>query len=162
MKNSKSISLLMVFTIAFACVMSCDDQDERLEAKTELIPSENESPVNNRIGAVEFNGSEGGELDLPTAKKWTANFRSKNASSDEILAHYFGFEIIQQILKQEGCVGIRIYYALDERGEKKLLLVGVDSNGENLLPLEGARTSDGGNVIGDYSWPCPDYCGKGF
>ena len=72
--------------------------------------------------------------------------------------HFFGSEIIQQILSESECVGIRIYYAIDENGEKKLILVGVDSNGENLLPAAGGKISDGGNQLADYSWPCPDYC----
>lgn len=150
--------MLLIVTIVFACVMSCDEQDERLETKAEFKSSENVNSANSRVGSIEFKGMEGDPLDIATAKKWTSNFRSKANASDEILAHYFGFEIIQKILGQEGCVGIRIYYALDDNGEKKLLLVGVDSKGENLLPLEGGRTSDDGDVVADYSYPCPDYC----
>jgi hypothetical protein len=158
MKNSKSFLTLMTFAFVFACVMSCDDQDVKLKAKSEFDTKETITSANGRVGEVEFNGSEGGPLDLVTAKEWTSNFRSKSTSSDEVLAHYFGFEVIQKILDQSGCVGIRIYYALDDNGEKKLLLVGVDSKGENLLPLEGGRTDDDGDIVADYSWPCPDYC----
>lgn len=158
MKTPKSFPLSLIFSIAFVCVMSCDEQDEKLNVKSDFEPSANVRQANKRAGAANFNGSEGDVLDIATARNWTSNFRNTNESPNEILAHYFGAEIIQKILGQSGCVGIRIYYALDEAGEKKLLLVGVDANGENLLPLEGGRTSDEGDVVADYSWPCPDYC----
>lgn len=158
MKNPKSFPLSLITSMALVCVMSCDEQDEKLKVKSDFASNENVALVNKRVSGVRFDGSEGDALDITTARNWASNFRNTNENPDEILAHYFGTEIIQKILDQSGCVGIRIYYALDDAGEKKLLLVGVDANGENLLPLEGGRTSDEGDVVADYSWPCPDYC----
>lgn len=158
MKKIRSTTLLMIVTIAFACVMSCDEQDQKLETRNAFnLKSKSSDAANSRVGAVEFNGTEGDPLDLATAKKWTSNFRKGHENPDEILAHYFGTEIIQGILNQSGCVGIRIYYAIDDTGEKKLLLVGVDSNGQNLLPVEGGKTNEE-VVVADYSYPCPTYC----
>lgn len=158
MKKTKSLIVLMTFALTFACVMSCSEQDE---AK---LKTENEFTANaisaGRVTNPNFIGSEGDPLDLTTSKKWAANYRSTLKKSDETLAHYFGFEIIQQILKEPTCVGIRIYYALDDAGEKKLILVGVDSNGENLLPVAGGKLSDVSNTVADFSFPCPDYCPK--
>ena len=154
MKKTKSLFPLMVFALTLSCVVSCDDQDEKLEAKNESL---SKAIPSGRFES-DFNGSEGDPIDLTTAKQWTANYRSKLESPNEVSAHYFGSEIIQQILSESNCVGIRIYYAIDENGEKKLILVGVDSEGENLLPSSGGKISDGGNTLADYSWPCPDYC----
>lgn len=152
MKKAKSLFPLMVFALTFACVMSCDEQSEKLETKYE--------PVSKTISSARFSsgvdGTVGDPISLATAKQWTANYRE--TASNEILGHYFGFEIIQQILSQEGCVGIRIYYAINDAGVKQLLLVGVDAGGENLLPLEGAKLSDDGPIIADASFPCPDVC----
>jgi len=158
MKKTRALFPLMAFALTFACVMSCDEQDEKQNEKLEV---KNESVSKDiPVGRLEanFNGSEGDPLDLHTAKQWTANYRNTLSSSDEISAHYFGAEIIQQILSESNCVGIRIYYAIDDNGEKKLILVGVDSEGENLLSTAGGKIGDGENTIADYSWPCPDYC----
>jgi hypothetical protein len=86
------------------------------------------------------------------AKAWTANYRETYPV--EIEAHFFGREIINQILSEEGCVGIRIYYALDENGNRQLLLVGVNANGDNLLP----SVTNNENIIADMSYPCPTFC----
>lgn len=43
---------------------------------------------------------------------------------------FSGKEIIQKILNQPDCQGIRFYHALNELGQKTLVSVGVDSNGE--------------------------------
>lgn len=155
MKKAKSLIALMAFALTFACVVSCNEQDEKM--KKEVEPTSNAIPAG-RVANPNFNGSEGNPLDLVTAKNWTANYRSTLESPDEISAHYFGFEIIQGILQESTCVGIRIYYAFDDNGEKKLILVGVDSNGQNLLPMAGGKTGDGGNVVADFSFPCPTYC----
>lgn len=150
------------FALIFACIVSCDEQGETLEAKSATSSKANSSvnPPAKRNGVTEFNGTEGNPLDLATAKRWTANFRETLENENEIQAHYFGSEIIQNILSQSNCVGIRVYYALDDNGEKKLLLVGVDSTGENLLPSANGKVGEGddGKTVGDYSWPCPDYC----
>lgn len=159
MKKTKSITALMAFALTFACIVSCNEQDEKLEMKAELSSATTSAA---RVTNADFNGLEGDPLDFTIAKKWTANYRSTlEDPENNTHAHYFGFEIIQQILNESDCVGIRIYYAIDDTGEKKLILVGVDSKGENLLPVAGGKLADGGNVIADYSLPCPTYCGTG-
>lgn len=162
-KMKRSLINLITFFLVFALVLSCNEQDETLNSKGTtssgtVSGSQNRNSNSARTAEAMFNGLEGDALNLTTAKKWTANYRGTLESPDEILAHYFGFEIIQQILKQPSCVGIRIYYAIDDTGEKKLILIGVDSNGENLLPVAGGRLSEEGNVVADFSFPCPTYC----
>lgn len=109
-----------------------------------------------------FNGSEGGPIPLPTAKEWTANYR-KTISKDDTRAHYFGSDIIQKLLDEDKSVGIRIYYAIDDKGKKQLLVVGVDKDGNDLLPAESsAGTGEGGEpFIADQSFPCPMFCSGG-
>lgn len=109
-----------------------------------------------------FNGSEGGPIPLPTARQWTANYRA-TIKPGETEAHYFGADIIQRLLDEDGSVGIRMYYAIDDQGKKQLLLVGVDEDGNNLLPVEGAAKStedEGAPIIVDQSFPCPPHCGN--
>lgn len=102
-----------------------------------------------------YDGTDGGPIELATAKKWTANYRGKSPGETE--AHYFGRDLILRILAQGSCSGIRVYYALDDKGNKQLLLIGADSKGNNMLPGSGVA-SGGGNEIGDASFPCPPYC----
>jgi hypothetical protein len=54
-----------------------------------------------------------------------------------------------------------MYYALDDSGNRQILLVGVDAKGNDLLPSAGGRIADGGNTVADMSWPCPTYCSGG-
>jgi hypothetical protein len=107
-----------------------------------------------------FNGSEGGPISLSTAKEWTANYRA-TIKPGETEAHYFGGDIIRRLLNEDRSVGIRMYYAIDDSGKKQLLLVGVDEDGNNLLPKESANkaTIDSGDpIIVDVSIPCPTVC----
>lgn len=107
-----------------------------------------------------FNGSEGGPISLETAKKWTANYRA-TIKPGETEAHYFGHESIRRVLDESRSVGIRAYYAIDDNGKKQLLLVGVDEDGNDLLPQAAGSASaqaDGDPIIVDQSFPCPPYC----
>jgi hypothetical protein len=80
-------------------------------------------------------GNEDHDIDLSTASDWTANYRA-TVPTTAILGNYFGKTAVQELLDQEGAIGIRIYYAIDGDGEKRLILVGVDGDGDDLY--EGA------------------------
>ncbi len=96
-----------------------------------------------------FNGGEGEPIDLAQAAKWTANYRSGNTGSDgdTVKAHFYGREVLQQLLDQPGCMGIRIYYAHDEKGQKQLVLIGANEEGDDMEEL-----------IIDGSHICPPDC----
>jgi hypothetical protein len=97
-----------------------------------------------------FTGSnEGEEISLETASEWTANYRTANPGS--IKAYFYGRTILLDILGQNDCVGIRIYYAMDGEGVKQLILVGVDADGND-------QTS---GIVADRGYPCPSYCDSG-
>lgn len=145
-------------------------------------------------------GEEGGPIDFEQAISWTANHRHRHPN--ETVSQFFGEKILNTILQQEGCKGIRIYYANSQRlsgwqrffvsvgnffikvvanaeGEKKFVITGVTSDGEDQLPGDAHNDVAGGsttiktfklsatapedNVIGDQSYPCPGSggCPKG-
>jgi hypothetical protein len=147
MKRSNVLVASAVFMTIFAVVLSCNEQENVKPASTQ-----------GGVGVPKFDGTEGDPLDLTTAKRWTSNYRAINSTG--VQAHYFGNEIIHQLLEAPGCVGIRMYYAIDDKGERKLLLVGVDAKGENLMPSPSSsgRTTDDNPPIVDFSFPCPSTC----
>jgi hypothetical protein len=49
---------------------------------------------------------------------------------DEISDYFVGRKIIDNVLKQPDCVGIRFYAALNEIGEKTFVYVGINSKNE--------------------------------
>ncbi len=95
-----------------------------------------------------FTGNEAEEFPLATASKWTKNYRD-TMRPGEPKAHFVGKVLINKILAQEGVVGIRIYYALDESGKKQLVLVGTDADENDLY----------NGVIVERSVWCPPFCG---
>ena len=114
----------------------------------------------------------GGPIPLEKVRLWTGNYRKINDKT-VTTSHFFGKEVILKILKQRGCVGIRMHYALDDKGHKQLLLSGVDEHGKDQLPNHSINTlkedgqphtimaqagADQNNEFGfyDQSWPCPE------
>jgi len=93
-----------------------------------------------------FNGTEGGAISLTTGANLTSKYRDNNPGQTK--GHFMGRDILLQLLEQEGCMGIRVYYGMDEDGEKQLVFVGADSSENDLLDL-----------VADLSMPCPSRCG---
>lgn len=62
-------------------------------------------------------------------------------------AMVYGKDKIQDILDQQGCVGIRIYNGLAQ-SKRVMVLVGIDSNGDDMTS---------GNIL-ETGFPCPAYC----
>lgn len=107
-----------------------------------------------------FKGTEGSSMDEALVKKWIQQHEDHHVTK----AHFFGKDIIQKMLNQPGCMGIRIYYAIDDKGQKQLILVGADEKGNNMWPskspkAKGKKLMDGGgNITTDQSSPCPPNC----
>jgi hypothetical protein len=96
-----------------------------------------------------FTGDEGEEFPLSTASDWTANYRAAEPGATK--AYFFGQQILSDILAQEDCVGIRIYYAIDDEGAKHMILVGVNEDGND-------QTS---GIVAQRGIGCPSYCDSG-
>ncbi|TCC99004.1 hypothetical protein [Pedobacter psychroterrae] len=110
-----------------------------------MISEKNQFPIT---------GREGDPMDLETASQWTKNYRRMHPN--ETVSHFFGKEILQQLMNQEGNMGIRIYYSnslsltawqrfiywiinclrkwAGAVGEKHLILSGASQDGTDQLP----------------------------
>jgi hypothetical protein len=82
------------------------------------------------------------------------NFSSQRPA--EIKAYFFGSDLIQSIIDQDGAVGMRVYLGLDDTGKLKMVLLGSREDGSNIWPLAAEKSSPG--VTGDTGYPCPPYC----
>jgi len=57
----------------------------------------------------------------------------QSANPTDTKNYTIGRDILDQILAQPGCVGLRFYNAYNEIGEKTLVYVGVDNAGKSLI-----------------------------
>ncbi len=89
---------------------------------------------------MSYTGQEDHSISLAEAAAMTKRFRD-TISPGQIIAHYFGGAAITEILQQTGCVGIRIYYGLNDSGKKQLIVTGVDSSGNDLYQGKLAERS---------------------
>ena len=80
----------------------------------------------------------GEEIGLELGTEMVKNYRQANPA--DVQWYMIGREIIEQILSQPGCVGLRFYNAYNEAGEKTLVYVGVDQNGKGILEYSVINT----------------------
>ena len=94
-----------------------------------------------------FTGDEHHQVTANQAARWTADYQ-KSMGDGQLVAGYFGKNIFDKILKQEDAVGIRIYKAKHDNGDEVLVLVGVDTKGDDIVT----------GVVGENILPCPPFC----
>ena len=89
---------------------------------------------------------------------------------------FFWADSVRKLLAQPGVVGLRYYHGLDENGGYRIVLVGVDKYGKDIVrhvvggvpPAKGGggkvakamlATSGGGegDLLQEH-WPCPPWC----
>ncbi len=94
-----------------------------------------------------FDGTEGQQITIAEASTMTLNFRTTNPNG--VKGHFLGKELLDNILAQPECVGLRIYYALNAKGGKELVVVGVDNQENDIIS----------GIIADRTIHCPPNCG---
>lgn len=94
-------------------------------------------------------GKEDHEITVEQAREHVRRWRDgKTAQSGDPVCEFFSRSVLDKILAQPGCVGLRIYHGRNEKGRHTLVLLGTDA--------DGAELSAG--VIAEEGLPCPPYC----
>lgn len=93
-----------------------------------------------------FSGNEGQVITLAEGAELTARHRAKYPNGTKGVV--YGNDLIQQLLDNPGCVGVRMYFAQESDGSQTVVLVGVDAEGNDLL-----------NLIVENGIKCPPHCG---
>lgn len=87
-------------------------------------------------------------IPLEAAAALTKRYRAA-ADPGAQRASMFPREVFEALLAQPGCAGIRMYNGQTEGGSRETVLVGVDSDGNDMTSAQ----------LFDASIPCPPYCG---
>ena len=66
-------------------------------------------------------------------------YRQENAT--DTVGYFVGRNILEQVLAQPGCVGIKFYNAYNEAGKKTLVYVGVNAEGNNMLSISSVNAN---------------------
>ena len=78
-------------------------------------------------------------------KTWRNTARQESAK-----AHLIAKEALLDVMAPSDVVSVRAYLGKDENGDEKLIFVGVDINGKDLI--------DDTHILTDRSSPCPPFC----
>lgn len=81
----------------------------------------------------------GEEVGLEMGAKFILAYRQ--AHPTDALAYVVGRNILDQVLAQPGCAGIKFYNAYNETGQKTLVYVGINSEGADMLNITTINTN---------------------
>lgn len=108
-------------------------------------------------------------IPLDQAKKLTKNYRHKRERMvrDEYrgpktlpICETFDRAAFDALLAQPGCTSVRIYLGMDEGHEVKLIAVGVNEKGQDMLPdanITADFTAETGLIVEEGA-RCPEEC----
>jgi hypothetical protein len=100
----------------------------------------------------------GAEIGIELGNEMIKNYQFSNSS--DVFSYEIGRKIIDQILAQPDCQGLKFYNAYNENGEKTLVYVGLDSEGKNILEftsvsIDGSLSKEKGIVADRVKLPPP-------
>jgi hypothetical protein len=88
-------------------------------------------------------------IKLDEAQKHTRRHRDRDQpNKDGDKGGAFDGAQVMQLLQQQGCWGVRIYHGRSDKGERSLVLVGIDADGRELTQ----------GVMLESCYPCPPFC----
>jgi hypothetical protein len=79
-----------------------------------------------------FTGNEGAPIDPQKAGQWNQNYR--DAYPEQVNSYFAGREILEQILNQPSCKGIRLYFGLNN-GVHQLVAVPTPTKTTNWVRI---------------------------
>lgn len=98
---------------------------------------------------MEINKNTGEQITLAQAQEMVNEFRKRYP--DTTKGYFAGANHFDKILKQEDCIGLRIYNGYDKESDNtNLVIVGVNSNNEDMTK----------GYILDKAAACPPNCPK--
>jgi len=89
-------------------------------------------------------------ITLDQAQQWAQNWRDN--PSKEIKAFLIPEIDLTQVMKEENTVNVRAYLGIDDNNNCKLMIVGVDEKGNDLIDEAN------GQFIYDFTTGCPPSC----
>lgn len=98
---------------------------------------------------MNVNKNSGTQISLDKAIEFTHAYQENNPSLPK--SYFVGLDKLNELLEQEGCIGLRIYPGLDyDSNQSNLVLVGVDESGEDMTQ----------GIILEHLVLCPPLCPK--
>jgi len=109
-----------------------------------IYPSMNQSVKAEQMNHAGYNNQ---SISFQDATGLIKGYQRINASN-AVIVQNFGKELVDKIIAQPGCVGVRMYYGRHTNGNPGLIILGVDKSGKDMVK----------GVLAFPSVPCPPYC----
>lgn len=127
-------SFLFIFLsntiILYGLLVACSDPRLASKSDTGLAKNNADAIADGTPLSTVFSSKVGAPIDRPTAVRWMTNFTSRNASAT---AEFFiSTNALKNIISDKSCVGISLWYAVDDRGNLQIFPVGVDAFGKTM------------------------------
>lgn len=94
-------------------------------------------------------------ITLDQAQAWAKNWNENKVDflqKNDLRAFAIPRQVIDDVTAPNNVVDVRTYFGLDENFQPHLMIVGMDSDGNDLIDYEN------GLFIYNFARPCPSWC----
>ncbi len=94
-------------------------------------------------------------ITLEQAQEWASNWNKNKVEylqKNDLKAFTISQQVINDVTAPEGVVDVRTYFGLDANFNPHLMIVGVDSNGDDMIDYDNEL------FIYNFARPCPSMC----
>ena len=109
-----------------------------------IYPSTNQSVIADQLNSGLYKYS---NISFQETKH-IINNSQRIAATDAVIAEYFGKDVVDKILAQPGCAGVRMYYGKQSSGRSGVLIIGYDRTGKDMVS----------GVLALPHLSCPPFC----
>jgi hypothetical protein len=155
----KLLSVAIALTAAFTFYHCSDTEELGLTEEQSMRTSSNDEQSTSSTTATSetpFTADVGAPITGLQVRSWVKLYKDKNPG--KAFSHFVGVNSLRQMIDQENLVGVSFTYALDEKGNQQLVLIGVDANGKLMLPSATSSLVVGDFESMDRSIVCPPIC----
>lgn len=148
------IGLIVLSAGLFLLVAQCENPTT---ADADMAPASLDETAFGKTTTTHFTGTEDHSITAQDAQQMMNNFRADNPF--QAYGWYFGREAYEYLLANPEAVGIRIYGGRKADGSFSPVIIGVDSNGKDLIKSLQKSSSDPlDNGLREKAFPCPPDC----
>lgn len=128
-KNFPTFIILLITIFGF---YGCDKQQIDQEPEQKKMPDNKQVVVTNNFSSLStknlFTKTVGAPIDGELGRSWIKNFKKANPFATTS-SYIIEVKDLQSILSNRTCVGICLYYAVDNKKQVHILPVGINENG---------------------------------
>ncbi|MFM6975308.1 MAG: hypothetical protein ACKOW2_00455 [Sphingobacteriaceae bacterium] len=119
--------LFIVYGLSLLVIFSCNDSNVSDGISGDMLATGETTTTISTTTQNPFNSTVGAPIEAALGIKWIENFKKTNGG--QVKNYMMAVKDLKQILSNTDCIGVCLYFAIDENNNYHILPIGVNTKG---------------------------------